>query len=193
MAEFKSFADLGNAFQGGLQNFAGTRHRYSPRDVSYVEDGLNVAGKRLEQYFRDRIDQSGPGWPALAEATIRERARTFYGGSKPLKSTEQLYDNITHHVTATADGMTVEVGVNDVEHQHTGTSAPINLEDLVLIHDYGVEDNVWGGHTTGPVPAREIFDFEDGRYKEFEEMVVHEFALSMFKAHKNIALRWTKQ
>jgi len=194
MAEFKSFTDIGKAFQSGMQALGRPGASYVPayRSVMAYDSALHSVGQRFVDHFRHKFDEGGPGWAPLAYGTQvwrdkisdglpaytkRKRYRNsmyaHHGGASdynPLSFSNQLRDALTYEVDPTTAGAgAVQVGYDNKIHMYSssmgqGYSHPITMEELAETKEVGT-------HTE---PPRPIMFGED--YNRIENAIVEEFA-----------------
>lgn len=175
MAEFKSFRDIGQAFQGGMQALGRPGASYVPayRTIAAYEAALRHAGQRFVEHFERKFDERGPGWQPLAEATQLDRAywgaRAGIGSSydHQLVFSEQLKNALRYEVdSSTAGGGSLQVGFENLLHEHPGgVERWITMEDLVITKELG----------TSTEPPRPIMF--DADFNAVENSIVEEFSM----------------
>ncbi len=143
MSDFRSFEQISQFFVTAESEFKGEGFKREQRR----------AGRQLVDRFRERIIDSGPDWPGLADPTQEERSRLGYEPDLPLNLTGQMFKAIAYSI----NGDNIEVGIEDGTYdppQGSGVSAwgegPIQLSDLFMLHEMGTEK----------MPARPIFSDE---------------------------------
>lgn len=105
-------------------------------DAELGDQGVAIANK-----CKAKFGTYGPGWPALAESTKRERVRLGYSPDDPLFRSGDLQSQVTHQVTRG----NLFVGVPDGATLRDGTSATL----VMHVHEYG--------DTTGRIKPRPVF------------------------------------
>ena len=187
MADFHSFADLGNAIQHGLRDKAGTKFRYTVRPKAAVDAhaALQLAGQRFVEHFRGKIEQNGPGWERLTDTTLLDRIAHGSSSWEPLADTLQLYEAITYRVTS---NYTLEVGV---EGNHVGRNGEVfSMEQLVIQNEVGYYTAGDSKYPNRWVPARPLFtddDFEAAQLRivgEYARYALFGHKFGMYQAHR---------
>lgn len=168
MSEFESFIDLGEAFQRAAFAFTGKKRQQdgffgfkaSPKAGKGLQGELHQAGHNLQEHFRNKIINGGPGWAPLEEEwTQREREKNGFSPNDPLFADGQMYEAIKYEV----HGLSVKLGIDtNKEHSYDGQpKRDVDMEVLFGAHETGYFNSLTGKW----VDARPIFTHSDAKGK----------------------------
>jgi hypothetical protein len=201
LTEFKSFDNLGKAFEGGIRQIVnegsarplGPENRYRARKGLEAEfdAALDRAGRRFVAKLQEKIDHRGPWWPALAETTLKERQDAGIGSDKPLDATHELREAIMYKVHPATHEL--EVGVKDGEHsvREGSKGEAVSYETLFIRNEFGFVNPSTSKYPGAVTPARPLWTGRD--MEIIISAIAYQFGRDIIHNDRGGFAQWYKQ